>query len=731
MDIPSKSKNSESAASSGADANASSRKHRHDTNEGVAQGESGAGKTNKKPRPRRNNNKSANNNNVNGGESNTDSNLSQPAVGDSTNNRIRNNDNDLNNNRNRNNNQKNRNKNRNNKKDSQDEKKMELVGEEVKNESMQIDNPQMEEPDEQKSQKCRHQFSDTTFDSIDSISNNTKKALKEVLSYEYMTKVQKDTLHSILTERFDVVAKAKTGSGKTTAFLLPIIENLAISIKNSNKSHDDDKIVAVILSPTRELANQISNEFLKIATYHPKMKSQLITMIGGTSIEKDKKRLSQQQQVRVIVATPGRLQDHLQQNTANLVERLSHVQTLCLDEADRLLDMGFRKELERIISYMPQQHNTTTSSNNNSHCYQGYRQTLLFSATFPDAIKDITKIAMRPNFKMIDTVVGGKDGDGGDGGNDNNQTNIQVVQKYLIVPLKRHIVALDAILQQHIASQKSESKSYKIIVFFTTARIAGYMAELFRYNCNNKDTNELYLSGKYDAQNLLEMHSRKSQSYRTNVAKQFTNKTNLIMFSSDVSARGVDYPNVSCVVQVGAPSDKAQYIHRLGRTARAGSSGIGVIILSDFERIFIDKEIQDLNLQPYNTDNNDTSAEEEEKAVAKEKQQEECFPLLLNSDEKLKNNAGAAYQAFLGYYNSNVRRLKMQGGKEGLVQLANEYSTVLGFPKGNPPPLQAKTVGKMGLKGVPGLVIEKGFGGGGRGNGGRGHAGRGGGGRGY
>jgi ATP-dependent RNA helicase MSS116 len=211
--------------------------------------------------------------------------------------------------------------------------------------------------------------------------------------------------------------------------------------------------------------------------------------------------------------------------------------------------MGFRQELEKIMEYMPQQKQYNDS----------VRQTLLFSATFPDVMKDITKLAMRNDYQFIDTLD-----------EDEDDTNVQVVQKSLVTPLEHHLIALEHILNDHIQEQTSQGQKYKIIVFFTTARVAGFMAELFRadprYPHYNNDT-------------LLEMHSRKSQSYRMKTAKQFTEKSNIVLFSSDVSARGVDYPDVTAVLQLGAPSDKAQYIHRLGRTARAGNSGVGIVSL--------------------------------------------------------------------------------------------------------------------------------------------------------
>ena len=231
----------------------------------------------------------------------------------------------------------------------------------------------------------------------------------------------------------------------------------------------------------------------------------------------------------------GRLQDHLGQNTANIVDRLSEVHILCLDEADRLLDMGFKHEIEKIMAYMPKQH----LRSNGTSIPGGIRQTLLFSATFDGSIQNIAKIAMRPQYEIIDTLDP-----------DEDNTNVQVIQKSLVVPMQYHLLALEHILRGHIQDRTAQQQRYKIIVFFTTARVAGYMAELFRAD------QERY--PQYTDANLFEMHSRKSQGYRTKVAKQFTAKQNTIMFSSDVSARGVDYPDVTAVVQVGAPSDKVR-----------------------------------------------------------------------------------------------------------------------------------------------------------------------------
>eukprot|EP00804_Cyclotella_cryptica_P016711 CCRYP_002012-RA/>CCRYP_002012-RA protein AED:0.37 eAED:0.37 QI:0/-1/0/1/-1/1/1/0/655 len=537
----------------------------------------------------------------------------------------------------------------------------------------------------------RHQFSTVSFASQSSISAPSQRALSEILGYQHMTKVQQATLPSIL-QGHDVVAKAKTGSGKTTAFLLPILERLARTTANDDLD-STHYITAVVLSPTRELTQQIAVEFQKLSTFHPPSARIYLTLIGGTNIAKDKRQLASTtstNHLRLLLATPGRLQDHLHQNTSNLVERLSRVQILCLDEADRLLDMGFRDALTMILKYMPPQYAGQGGV--------GVRQTLLFSATFPESLQSITHLAVRPSHKFIDTLDECE-----------SNANVQVVQHVLVVPLSRHIVAMEQILQRHIHERRSQNQPYKIMVFFTTARIAGFMTELFlaQQQHHHHDADHSY---PYSTDNLWEIHSRKSQSHRTATSQKFHTGTNCLLFTSDVSARGVDYPNVSLVLQVGAPSDKAQYIHRLGRTARAGQPGRGVLLLCDFERVFLG-EVEELDVRPLSASAVFPPMEEEQVELERH-----SLNRLLQTNDSLRGSAAAAYQAFLGYYNSNIRRLKLQSKRE-LVEIANEFATLIGFPEGQPPALLAKTVGKMQLRDVPGICIDR-EGGAGRGGGG-------------
>ena len=190
------------------------------------------------------------------------------------------------------------------------------------------------------------------------------------------------------------------------------------------------------------------------------------------------------------------------------------------------------------------------------------------------------------------------------------------------------------------------------------------------------------------------MHSRKSQAYRTKASAKFRDESNLVMFSSDVSARGMDYEGVSLVLQVGL-TERAQYIHRLGRTARAGMEGQGILLICPFERCILG-ELKDLPINRMST--------EEVDALCATPMRQELHRVwsTVSKNQELRLAGEQAYQAFLGYYNSNTRRLGWNSTT--LVSTANLYATYLGLT--SQPVLLKRTVGKMGLKGVPGLLVQ-------------------------
>jgi ATP-dependent RNA helicase MSS116 len=477
-----------------------------------------------------------------------------------------------------------------------------------------------------------------TFSSLN-ICAASKRAIAETLKFNFMTHVQATCIGPIMQGK-DCLAKSKTGTGKTLAFLIPAVE----SIQNQPKSH----VSILALSPTRELANQIATEAKALLSFH--VGSKVVVFVGGTNVNADKKALAGAP-VTVLVATPGRLIDHLQ-STQGFAQTLGNIKVLIMDEADRLLDMGFKPAIDQILRSLPPK----TS-----------RQTLLFSATIPPIVIEIARNALRPGYAMIDTTGLAKD--------DSGSTHLHVHQEMLVAPFQDFIYAVGAALYEQIANSP---EGYKILVFFTTARVTGFMAELFT------------AAGL----NIVEMHSRKSQSYRTNASEKFRKGENILMFSSDVTARGMDYPGVTFVLQVGV-TDKEQYIHRLGRTARAGKEGKGMIILSDFEDRHMTRELKDLPLHRVSMDR--LRAPYDHCRIQFAEVLQRCF----RNGEFVKS-AEQAYVAWLGFYNSNLKRVGFD--RTMVVTMANRFAREV-MLLDQLPMIEKKTVGKMGLKGVPGIRL--------------------------
>ena len=471
---------------------------------------------------------------------------------------------------------------------------------------------------------------DVAFADLD-LCAETLRALHEVKGFERATAVQGETLPHILGGA-DVLARAKTGSGKTIAFLLPALEKLAAGKIDAK----GDRISVLILSPTRELATQILDETNALLRFHPGVGAQVV--YGGTNVKREARDLLDKR-CDVLVATPGRLIDHLE--NGDVAQRLEGCHTLVLDEADRLLDMGFKPSVEKILRYVPRKG----------------RQTLLFSATVSKDIREIARASLRDGHAFVDCV--GEEASG--------TTNAQVSQALLIAPLEEQFAQLKRMVDEHCAAHPGR---HKIMVFFTTARGTALAASLFG---NMRD-------------DVIEIHSKLSQSRRSKATDEFRAARSAVMMTSDVTARGVDFDDVTLVVQMGVPSNREQYIHRLGRTGRAGKKGEGVLVLSPEESFFAKKDIADLPLSVLE----DRATPEDARAVS---------AAMSRVSDKTK---AQTYSAWLGFYKPFCRKMNLSPAE--LVRVANFLATdVLGCEE--VPGLMKKTVGMMGLKGVPGLNV--------------------------
>ncbi|CAA9957980.1 ATP-dependent RNA helicase MSS116 mitochondrial precursor [Pyrenophora teres f. maculata] len=457
------------------------------------------------------------------------------------------------------------------------------------------------------------------------------------MGFEFMSPVQQQVLTQLPSLSSDCVVQAKTGTGKTVAFLLPAIQNLL-----AGNMPPKGKVAILVICPTRELALQISKECNGLTACLPQ-KMECHTAFGGTSRASNLNAFMRGNPT-VLVATPGRLDDILGEEEVR--EKFSHLKTVVLDEADQMLDAGFAPAVKKILRRIPPKNDG----------WQG----MCFSATLPKEVLDIAKIVLFPGFTHLSTV-------------DPNEvpTHERVPQFSFSVPtVGQTFPALSALIEEEYNQNPTD---FKAIVFGTTANGVGLLYDLYRHALPQF--------------RLFELHSRMSQPARTRTTKDFKEASSGILFASDVVGRGMDFPNVGLVIQVGLPSSTDQYVHRVGRTARAGKDGRAVLLLFEQESFFprINKT---LPIKPYTIDIVSRLAPHQatiDRAFA-------------NVDEVSKSKA---YQAFLGYNKTFVKKLQISTAD--LVRLANDYARSMGCPE--PPMLEKSTVGKMGLKGVPGLRI--------------------------
>ena len=225
------------------------------------------------------------------------------------------------------------------------------------------------------------EVTESRFDGLANVNEVLKRAIRETFQYEFMTRVQQQSLPVCLTGE-DVVAKARTGTGKTISFLLPALQRmLEAGVRRG-------KIATLILSPTRELAKQIETEAKGLTSFCGD-RIRVGCIVGGQGVPKRELAQLAQNPPTLLVATPGRLQDHLENGAGIMGGLLDQLSVLIFDEADQLLDMGFRPTILRILGLLPP---------------ADRRQTLLFSATFPKSLEDIARLSMRPNYRFVDTV---------------------------------------------------------------------------------------------------------------------------------------------------------------------------------------------------------------------------------------------------------------------------------------------------------------------------------------
>lgn len=358
------------------------------------------------------------------------------------------------------------------------------------------------------------------FSSLE-LSEPTNKALAD-MGFTTMTPVQAKAIPPLLAGK-DVLGAARTGSGKTLAFLIPAIELLhRMKFKPRNGTG------IIIVSPTRELALQIFGVAKDLMAHHSQTFG---IVIGGANRRAEAEKL--EKGVNLIVATPGRLLDHLE-NTKGFVFR--NLKALVIDEADRILEIGFEEEMKKIIKILPNDD----------------RQSMLFSATQTTKVQDLARISLRPGPLHVDVDK-----------EEATSTVSTLSQGYVVCPSDRRFLLLFTFLRKN--SKK------KVIVFFSSCNSVKYHGELLNY---------------IDVP-VLDLHGKQKQQKRTNTFFEFINAESGILLCTDVAARGLDIPRVDWIVQFDPPDDPRDYIHRVGRTARAGKVGKSLMFLLESELGFL------------------------------------------------------------------------------------------------------------------------------------------------
>jgi superfamily II DNA/RNA helicase len=354
----------------------------------------------------------------------------------------------------------------------------------------------------------------------------------QAMNFQEATPVQEETIPVILARR-DVIACAQTGTGKTAAFILPLLHNL------QSQPHVEDKINAIIMAPTRELAQQIDQQMEGFSYFTP---FSSVAVYGGNDAQAwDVQKKGLQKGADVVIATPGRLLSHI-----NLYEiDFSEVRYFILDEADRMLDMGFYDDIMQVVKRLPEK-----------------RQTIMFSATMPPKIRTLAKTILH-NPAEVKIAISRPP--------ENIEQNAYICHETQKSGLVRHLFA---------------GKEVNKVIIFSGSKLK---------------VKELYKIFRGMGLSVGEMHSDLDQAQRDKIMHEFRNNRVKILVATDIVSRGIDIDDITMVVNYDVPHDAEDYVHRIGRTARAGEKGVSLTFVSEQEQFkfkkieeFLEKDINKL-----------------------------------------------------------------------------------------------------------------------------------------
>lgn len=502
-------------------------------------------------------------------------------------------------------------------------------------------NPQIPKIQSSKVDKIQENiFTKSAFSTLD-IHPHLISCLETNFNIATLTAVQEKSIPEILSGK-DVLVQSQTGAGKTLAFAVPIIQMLQA---HTPKIQRTDGAYAIILVPTRELAIQIYETFVKLTKPFTWIVPGCV--MGGEKKKSEKARI--RKGINILVATPGRLVDHLQ-NTASLSENLNNLKYFVIDEADRLLDMGFERDASYIIETLNKKKREDI-------------QTVLLSATLSQGVERLAGMTLRdpvhiemsqkstslPSSTVIDTST--------------FATPDQLKHYFIVVPSKLRLVTLAAFI---LWKCKYDSKGSKMIVFLATQDSVEFHHQLLQ---------ETLLGGPEDEEKDVEMfklHGDMAQQERTKVFKEFSSVTSGVLLCTDVASRGLDLPKVTWIVQYNTPGTPTDYIHRVGRTARAGHHGQALLFLTPSEVEYVkvlnshkislqELSMEDvlstllIHMQSQRKGSRDKVPHTSQESAT---HLQSIFEICIYDDQKMLQKSKKAYQSFIRAYSTYPADLK-------------------------------------------------------------------------
>uniref|UniRef100_R4G333 ATP-dependent RNA helicase n=1 Tax=Rhodnius prolixus TaxID=13249 RepID=R4G333_RHOPR len=391
-------------------------------------------------------------------------------------------------------------------------------------------------------------FSAKTFESLGLLHPHLVANLEQLFNIKTMTIVQQSTIPVLLSNK-DALVRSQTGSGKTLAYAVPILNFLqAVRPKISRR----DGVKALVVLPTRELALQTYECFQKLVRAFTWLVPGIL--IGGEKRKSEKARV--RKGITVLIGTPGRLLDHTKR-TKSL--SLSNVQWLVLDEADKLLDLGYEEAIGSLLEVLKMEQQTERTI-----------QTVLLSATLTPGVERLAGLALNSPVRLDASEEKTEN-------LNNDEVSLHFVipqtldQKYVIVAAKLRLVLLTATINYHYKQEKTN----KILIFMATQDMVNFYTELLSCATQMKNIS------------FFKLHGNMTQIERTEVFRKFRSTVSGVLLCTDVAARGLDLPQTDVIVQYNSPPNPADYVHRVGRTARVGSSGESVLFLESSEMNFL------------------------------------------------------------------------------------------------------------------------------------------------